>query len=219
MKSEALPPIGHVLGADIWAYPDEAWEAPNYLISVDPGQGKVSESTAIVWRVNPYESEDRRLVQHVATLKGLYDPQTFAPMVMELGYYYRTAKIAPERNGHGMAFTAAITDYPNLYYQTDVVNGISTKVIGWATTGAARVGSRGTKTYMMDELKHLLSDMELRDSSVISQIMQVRRGDGGKLVFLGPDDLHDAAAIMAATRPSAMYSGKKGFVGTKGWRN
>jgi hypothetical protein len=197
MTTEISPSTGYAHHAQIWDMPDEDWESPNYLISVDPGQGKVTESTALVWRINPLESEKRRAIEHVATLRGMYDPQTFAPMVETLGYFYKTAKIAPERNGHGMAFCSEVKNYPNLYRQTDIVGGIETKVIGWATTGAARVGSRGTKTYMMDELNHNLPFITLRDGDV---------------------DLHDAAAIMAATRPSAMFSGKRGFIGTKGWK-
>ena len=203
----------------IWEQPDTEWDNPNYLIAVDPGQGKVSKSVATVWRINITATEERPLVQHVATLSGLYDPQTFAPMVEKLARYYFTAKIAPERNGHGMAFCGAVALYPNLYRQTDVVNGFQTKVIGWSTTGAARLGSRGTKTYMMDELNHLLPDIECHDEDILVELTQVRIAGDGKFEFVGKgDDFHDSAAIMAATRSSVRGAEGRGFAGTKGWR-
>jgi len=201
--------------AQIWREPDdEDFEIPNFLISVDPGQGKFTQSVATVWYINPKENN----VTHCATLAGLYDPETFAPMVKTLGKFYKNAKIAAERNGHGMAFTAKITDYPNLYRQTDIINNKRTKVIGWKTTGAPKIGSNGTKTYMLDELSHLLPNMECNDINIINQLGYVHIGANNTIEFSGPDDYHDSTAIMAATRHQATGHIQRGFVGTKGWR-
>ena len=199
--------------AEIWNAPDDEWDRPNYFISVDPGQGKHTQSVALVWRIN-----DDGSIRHEASISGLYDSVTFAPMVMELGYYYKTAKIASERNGHGQAFTAEIKNYPNLYMQSDVVSGIETKVIGWATTGAPRLDGRGTKTYMLDELSFLLSDLECHDVNIIDQLAKVRVGADKKIIMPKYDDFHDAAAIMAATRHSAQGVVQSGLAFTKGWR-
>jgi hypothetical protein len=199
--------------AKIWFEPDSDGN-PVYLISVDPGQGKITQSVATVWEIGFDGS-----TKHMATLSGLYDPQTFGPMVEELGKFYLTARKAAERNGHGMAFCGAVSEYPNLYRQSDIISNIPTKVIGWATTGAARVDGKGTKSYMMSELNHCLGDMECHDEDIIRQIRQVRVGPDRRLVFLSSDDFHDSAAIMAATKSTVMFSNQGGFVGSKGWTN
>lgn len=199
----------------IWRTPDDAefTEFPNFVISVDPGQGKVTKSAATVWYIT---LEGTPI--HCATLAGLYDPITFKPMVEELGYYYKTAKIVAERNGHGMAFCSEIKHYPNLYRQTDVQSGISSKVIGWATTGAARIDGGGTKPFMLDQLNYILGELECHDIDIINELGYVRIGPQNKIEFSGPDDLHDTVAIMAATRPTAMGHSNSGFIGAKGWQ-
>jgi hypothetical protein len=200
--------------AKIWRKPDdpEFTEFPNFVIAVDPGQGKVTKSAATVW----YITRESKPI-HCATLAGLYDPITFKPMVEELGYYYKTAKIVSERNGHGMAFCSEIKNYPNLYRQTDVQSGISSKVIGWATTGAAKIDGGGTKPFMLDQLNFILGELECRDIDIINELGYVRIGAQNRIEFSGPDDLHDTVAIMAATRPTAMGHSNSGFIGAKGW--
>ena len=200
--------------AKIWRNPNDTEfdDYPNFVISVDPGQGKITKSAALVWYIT---SEGKPI--HCATLAGLWDPITFAPMVMDLAKYFRGAKIIPERNGHGMAFCSEIKNYNNLYRQTDIISGISTKVIGWATTGAARIDGGGTKPFMLDQLNHILSDMICLDIDVINEFSYVRIAGQNKIEFSGPDDLHDAAAIMAATRTTAMGHSDTGFMGAKGW--
>lgn len=213
MRSSISPFLCMWKHAEIWNEPDPDWETQNYVISVDPGQGKHTRSVALVWRLELDGS-----VRHEASLSGLYDSVTFAPMVKELGYYYGTAKIIPERNGHGLAFTAQITDYPNLFTQADIVSGKPSRVIGWETTGAARLDGKGTKTYMLDQLSHLLPDMECRDINVIDQLARVRVGADKKITMPKFDDFHDAAAIMAATQHASIGMGSSGLAFTKGWR-
>ena len=208
------------IGGDVkvWERPDDDVENPIYFIAVDPGQGKITTSVATVWQLIR-QTDGSYLKRHCATMSGLYDPQTFAPMVIELGYYYKTARIAAERNGHGLAFCAELSNYPNVYRQTDVVSGRETSVIGWATTGAARIDNRGTKMYMMSELNHMLWEMECHDIDIIRQIANVRVGADKKLVFLGNgDDFHDSAAIFAATAPTAMAYEGIGLVSSRGKR-
>ena len=203
--------------AEIWEDPDWEDERPKYIVAVDPGQGLITHSVALVYRLYLDEYGNVRY-KHCASLSGLYDPQTFAPMVIELATYYRMAMIASESNGHGMAFCALIGDYPNLYYRTDVVSGVESQVIGWKTTGAPRLGSNGTKTYMMSELNHLLDYMECNDVNVIRQISNVRIGAERKLIIMGADDFHDAAAIFAATVPTASFDTGSGLAfGKKLW--
>lgn len=220
LRAGVTPPIDRVTltnshaRVNIWERPDDTWEAPNYLISVDPGQGKVTESVAAVWKMlDPWKAaeEQVRPIQHVATLSGLYEPDVFAPMVMELGRWYKLAKIAAERNGHGMAFTSRIRTYPNVYRQRDVVNNVPTKVIGWKTTGAAKIGSGGSKMYAMDELNACLPDMECADVDIVSQISATRIDPADNIIWVGKaNDFHDAAMLMGATRSSARGQGARG---------
>jgi len=202
-------------GVRIWFPPDETPdEHPVYSISVDPGQGKYTRSVALVWR---HDLEDFSRVRLEASLSGLYDSTAFAPMVKRLGYYYQAAKIIPECNGHGLSFVAQITDYPNLYWRTDVVSNIQTRVVGWKTTGAARVGGSGTKIYALTELQSLLPLIEMYDIDVIREMRQVKYA-GDNIVFLGNDDFHDAAMIMAATRNTMGGNVPHGYQGTSGWK-
>ena len=204
------------LHAEIWREPDyEDFAYPNFIVSVDPGQGKITQSVATVWYIHP---EDGSAI-HCATMMGLYDPQTFAPMVMELANFYLGAKIVAERNGHGMAFCLEVKGYHNLYRQTEIVSLKRTKVIGWKTTGQPKIGSNGTKTYMLDELSHLLPKLICNDINIINQLSYVNVGPNNVIQFSGPDDIHDSVAIMAATRHTASGHVEKGFVGTKGWKN
>ena len=203
----------------IWSQPTNEETYPTYWVSVDPGQGLNSLSVALVFQIKISENGvvSRK---HCATLAGKYDPQTFAPMVMELAKYYKTAKIASERNGHGLAFCAEIKDYPNLYRQRDIVSGVSSRVIGWKTTGAAREGSNGTKTAMMSMLNDMLNELEIYDINVIRQLANVRIGAEGKYIFIGGDDYHDAAAIFAGASANSGPRTNRGFAFAKNaWKN
>jgi hypothetical protein len=213
MRQSCYPAPDSFRNAQIWYKPIDSNEHPLYTIAVDPGQGKVTRSVATVWR---HDLENFEVVQHVATLSGYYEPVSFAAMVMELGEYYHHARIDPEANGHGMSFCSEIRDYGNVYYRTDVISGISTKAIGWYTSGAARINGRGTKPYMMTELQSDLPNMECHDINIIGDLMQVRLA-GDVVKFLTSADFHDSAAIMSACRGGLIHSGQRGFIGTSGW--
>jgi len=202
-------------GVKIWFPPDDTPdEHPVYSITVDPGQGKYTRSVAKVWR---HDLDDFSRVRQEASLSGLYNPTVFAPMVKRLGYYYQTAKIIPEANGHGMSFCAQIMDYPNLYWKTKIISGIQTREMGWMTTGASRVGGNGTKIYALTELQSLLPLIETYDIDLIRELRQVKYA-GDNIVFLGSDDHHDAAMIMAATRSTMGSNVPHGYQGNSGWK-
>jgi hypothetical protein len=207
--------------AEVWNTPvdrdsiEEESQHPIYVISVDPGQGKGTRSVALVWRL---DLEEHRKIRHEATLSGFYDPVAFAGLVTELGKYYYDARIIPEANGHGLSFCSEIKHYPNLYYRTDIISGIQGKHIGWMTTGSTRLNATGTKMFMLTELQTLLPIIEMHDINLIRELMQVRY-TGDKVVFMGSDDYHDSAAIMAATRgPNVNQRGMK-VVGQTGWKD
>ena len=211
LRAQCFPSPYSLMNARVWYQPEEQ---ASYVISIDPGQGKNTRSVALVWRL---DLENYQKIRHEATLAGYYDPITFAPMVAKLGEYYHWAKLIPEANGHGMAFCAEVKNYPNLYYRTGIVSGISTKEIGWLTTGATRVGASGTKMYMITELQSLLGIIDTQDVNLINELAQVRYA-GNQVKFMGADDYHDAAAIMAACRHNSTGRRARGFLGRAGWK-
>jgi hypothetical protein len=196
-------------GAMIWYDRDVEENHPVYTISVDPGQGKNTSSEAIVWR---HDLEEFRIVREEARLSGFYTPTQFAPMVMRLGEYYYGAQIVSENNGHGMAFCAEVKGYGNLYYSTGIVSGVVTKEIGWKSTGAVRIGATGTKMYALTALQQLLPQIVTHDEGLIRQLRQVR-WKGEQVEFLGMDDIHDCAMIMAVTRTNYGRTDLRGFRG------
>mgnify|MGYP001571892862 CR=1 FL=1 len=213
LRSGCYPADEHITHAEIWFPPAHPEDNPVYVVSVDPGMGKVTRSVALVWRV---DLDNYGRIRHEATLAGKYDPDTFAPMVMALARLYHTAKIVPEANGHGLSFCTGVKDYENLYYRTAVISEVVSKQIGWLTTGPARIGSNGTKMFMLTELLSILPIIETHDINLVSELLQVKYA-GTSIKFLSSDDYHDAAAIMAATRHSYRTSGTVGYVGRTGW--
>jgi hypothetical protein len=208
--ADCRDPNTYFKAAKIWYEPDFGdGKLPVYFISVDPGQGKITRSVATVWRL---DLDDFGTIRHEASLSGFFPPETFAPMVMELGEYYGNAQIAAERNGHGAAFCGAISDYPSIFYQSDMISGEITKQIGWATTGASRIGAMGSKMYMMTQLQTLLPNIVTHDIDLVSELNQVKYS-GNNIVFLGSDDFHDSAAIMAATRHTVSSEQPRGYIG------
>ena len=216
MLKGCYDPVGHSIdGAKIWYYPEEDEDVHAvYSITVDPGQGKHTRSVASVWR---HDLEEFTVVRHEATLSGMYDPTAFAPMVKRLAEYYQYAKIIPEFNGHGQSFCAQVAQYRNLYYRTDVVSGIQKKEIGWKTTGIPKIGGGGTKIYALTELQSMLPNLETHDMDLVRELRQVKYA-GDTVVFLGADDFHDTAMIMAATRSTLFVNPNRGFIGTSGWK-
>ncbi|KKK85077.1 hypothetical protein LCGC14_2776920, partial [marine sediment metagenome] len=88
---------GTSAGVDIW-YDKE--EGERYLLSIDPGKGKSSESVGQVWCFKDgYVKDDREVfpeMKHCATLAGWYDEWEMAMYCKELGRYYNEAVIVPE---------------------------------------------------------------------------------------------------------------------------
>ena len=188
----------HNLGADIW-YPPE--EGQSYLMSIDPGLGKKSESVATVW----YFREDE--YKHCATFSGFYAGKEMADKCFPVARYYNDATIA---NEDALDITSHLVDYPNLYYRTDPVTGAVGKDIGWQTNPA-------TKVFMCNELSRSLSKIVSHDIRIWSQCRNIREGKSrGRIIpiSVGADDYHDSAAIGIVCRNSIQV--ERGFVGAKG---
>lgn len=185
----------HKLFADIWY---DVEEGLKYLVAIDPGLGKTSESVATVWLF----SEDE--FKHCATLSGLYEDYVMAEKSMELARYYNTAIIAPEDS---LGIVSHLKDYPELYYRTDPVSGRVGKDIGWQTT-------KSTKPYMCNELSRCLPKITTHDIRIVSQMRNIR-DIGGRPMSIGADDYHDSAAVGIVCRQAMPI--ERGLVGVSGW--
>lgn len=124
------------------------WEPPHpaksYLISADSSEGLLEKWTpqsdldggqkskhdaaaAMVW--------DRATGKHVATLWGMFRPGDLAALCAQLGVWYNTAEIAPERNNHGHAVLQALESehkYRRIYRSPGDGR------LGWQTSAVSR---------------------------------------------------------------------------------
>jgi len=183
---ECTPPPHRVLRADIWELPEDG---VTYLMSIDPGKGKISESVAHIWRFFPAADDKPQEFRHCATLAGYYDEAEMAELCMELGHYYNEAVAAPECN---LDIVSHMNNYPEWYYMTDPVTGKVTGQKGWVMSGA-------TKPYMLTELNRHLDQITCYDRRFWSQLRNIRRYKD-TIVSIGADDHHDAGAIAVVCR-------------------
>ena len=199
LAKDCYPPTSSFMGADIW-YPPE--EGQRYLMAIDPGLGKQSESVATVWLFT------QEAFKHCATFSGLYAGKEMADKCIPVARYYNEATIA---NEDALDITSHLVGYPNLYYRTDPVTGMVSKNIGWQTNGS-------TKVYMCNELLRALPLITTHDIRFVSQCRNIREGKSrGRVipVSVGADDYHDSGAIAVVCRDSVQI--ERGFVGAKGW--
>lgn len=161
-----------------------------YVMGVDPGQGKITESAVTVFRIYP-----NRGPQHCATLSGIIDPLEFYRPVIDLAEWYNKAFIIPEANSHGIGLVIQLLDYPNMYWREDIVAGKTKMVRGWLTTPR-------TKPFMMQMLNRFLMNMETYDAKFLRQCRGFKHRVDGRVIATGLDDVHDAAALAAISTTS-----------------
>ena len=199
LAKDCFPAQFYNLGAEIWHPPEEG---KSYLLAIDPGLGKKSESVATVWVF----TEDE--FKHCATFSGFYAGKEMADKCIPIARYYNDATIA---NEDSLDITSHLVGYPNLYYRTNPVTGIVGKDIGWQT-------NTSTKVFMCNELSRSLPKIVCHDIRIVSQMRNIREGKSrGRLVpvSVGADDYHDSAAIAIVCRGTIQI--ERGFVGVKGW--
>lgn len=200
--------------AEVWFPPEEG---VSYIMGVDPGQGKVSQSVATVWRLlivdksQEGKSDVEIRVRHEATLSGLIEPDLMGYKCKELGRYYNTAMIIPEANSHGLALVAAIKDYPSLYFRRNIISGQASSDIGWLTTS-------NTKPFMMQQLQSRLKTIETHDAELVRQIASFREVGLNKVVTQGADDYHDSACLAMVGLVTFNTNRRRGFIEHSGWR-
>lgn len=199
LAKDCYPAEVYHLGADVW-YPPE--EGHKYLMSIDPGLGKQSDSVATVWEFTELE------YKHCATFAGKYAGKEMADKCFPIARWYNNARIT---NEDALDITSHLVPYGNLYYRTDPITGIQSKNIGWLTTPL-------TKVYMCNEFSRSLPLLKIHDIRIISQCRNIREGKSrGRLIpiSVGEDDFHDSAIIAIVCRDSVSF--EAGFVGAKGW--
>jgi len=198
---------GAVLTAtlDIW---HDVEEGKSYVLPIDPGKGKTSESVGQVWNfIEGYRRDDGTevppVMQHCATLAGFYDEWEMAELMKEVGHYYNTGVICPEDN---LDIVSHLRDYSDLYWREDVRTGRGVRAIGWQT-------NLSTKPYMITELNRHLEDIDCQDVRFWSQCKNIRRNRMVKsgILVVGADDHHDAGAIAIVCRDAQSIA--RGFVG------
>jgi len=195
----------HNLFADIW-YPPE--EELKYLVAMDAGEGKVSESVATAWHFTEATDESPAIFKHCATMSGFWEQDEFADKAKDFARFYNTALVAPEAS---LGIVTHLKDYPELYYRTDPVSGVIGRDIGWRTDPK-------TKPYMITEMNRHLANILTHDIRIISQCRNIRWVQGARgmrALSLGSDDYHDSAAIAMVCRTSLPM--ERGLVGVAGW--
>ena len=194
------------------------WFAPEprgyYVMGIDPGMGKQTETACSVWRIYPPPSGDEpmRGPQKVARLSGLTDAAAMKDEIVELAKWYNWALINPEANGHGAGLIRELKNYPNLYWREDIVSGVKSMVIGWLTTSR-------TKPFMMQTIKRAMVNMECYDPESVRQYRGFRDLGMGKYIATTMDDVHDSDGL-ALVAASNLQPGKhRGFKGGSGHTN
>jgi len=194
---------------------EEPIEGQGYVLSIDPGKGKISEAVGHVWRFQEsfYGKDDGGqdkwipgVYTHCATISGWYDEWEMAKYCMDLGIKYNMAAIVPEDN---LDLVSHLRGYPCLYYREELRDNTPTQVAGWQMTSA-------TKAYMITEINRHLDEIECHDQRFWSQCRNVRRDRTVKtgIKIVGSDDHYDAGGIAIACRSAQPV--QRGYVGSTG---
>ena len=195
-------PVSSWEGAQIW---EDPIEGASYVMGVDPGQARQTESVAWVVR------DDKELGPvGVAMLGGFIEPDSMGSRTIPLARRYNGAKIIPEVNSHGIAYLDSIKHiYSNIYVRRDIERGTSIQRLGW-------ISSSRTKPFMMDRINQTLKKCQIPDAETVRQIRGFRSLGMGKYETRLPDDRHDAwgLALMGLTIGNI---GGRGFKGTSGY--
>jgi len=181
----------------IWFPPEEGHI---YVLGADPTVGRVKKAAATVW--------DLRGLKLCARLSGMYEPPVFAEKIAQLGRYYNNALLVVESNNPGVAVLSYLADYPNLYYQRDLITGRVTNKLGWTTTSQS-------KSYMIQNFKQLLPQLTIPDIELIKEARNFRYS-GLNIETIGEDDIMMSAMLALAARDAA--PSRPALVGVTGWQ-
>jgi hypothetical protein len=185
---------------------EEAQEKTFYLVSADPAsgankKGDLDYCSASVWAFHQF-----RPLEQVAHLYGQWEPNQFAHLIAELGYYYYNAMVVVLSMNHGTAVNTTLENeiaYPQnrgngwggLYYHdpTDLnqkmqqVEGKSRQA-GWPETP----GMSGGKAFAVGQAQQYITEEEVIFNSpiTVTQCFQYVHLPGGNM---GSEAGHDDA--------------------------
>jgi len=189
-------------GLMIWFQPEPGGV---YVMGIDPGQGRTTESVVHIWRA------DLDHPRHEARLATFDEPDAFAPKCEDIGRYYGNALAIPEANAHGLGLIARMRiRYPRMYYRRDIIRGQTSMQYGWLTTPS-------TKPFMMQTMSVALANMETHDAEFVRQMRGFKDVGMGKVVSITSDDHHDAGALSQVGMIGMSVGQANGFQGTSGW--
>lgn len=184
---------------DVWFPPEDGkW----CLVSIDPGLGKVSRSAISVVTFD----EDGNPI-HCARAAGWWLPEYTYQQAEAIATYYNHATMAWERNLQG--FSEMAKDYPDVYYEQDIISGAVSDQRGWLTTPKK-------KEYMFHTMVRYLPRITSYDTEFWGECQNIRYA-GNKMNIVGLDDIHDSMAIALVCKDAVQPTGKTGLVGTSGF--
>lgn len=196
-------------GLNVWYRPERIEEGvpvKQYLVIIDPGQEKITQSSIGVMTFEK-DGLGNTIPIWCARDAGWYSPEVTWEKAVKISDYYHRAEIVWEANAHGLAISVLGKNRRPIYFRKDIVNEKPTMVPGWLTTPS-------TKPYMMQQVTKALPGLVCHDIELVRQIRNFRE-EGGKLVIVGLDDIHDTLAIgLAVHNPNPT---KRGYQGRTGW--
>lgn len=160
-------------------------EGVHYYIGADIATGRSRDYSAF--------SIMDRWGEEVACFKGRMPVDQFADVLIEMGYKYNNALIAPETNDIGLAVTSRLQTerYPNLYYSTSILKkkglrgkkgkGVETQQVpGWLTTSKSR-------PVMIDQLEEDIrnEEVEIKDPWFVQEAYTFIYDETNRPVALG----------------------------------
>jgi hypothetical protein len=145
-----------------------------YTIGADVGMG-VRDGDFSVAQV--LDSSRRQ----VAVWRGLIHPDAFADILQALGFYYNTARIAPENNNHGILTAVRLgrdLAYPNVYTEVGEgkLNDQQTISIGFRTNVK-------TKPLIIDRLRASCreQEIEINDKATLREMLSYVVNESGQM--------------------------------------
>jgi len=144
----------------VWELPEEGWENA-YSISADVAEGLEQgdwDSASVRKR---FVNHDEDVPLTVCTLHTHIKPFEFAEELAKLGYWYKKAWIAPERQGNsgGVVINELLKIYTRIYHKEVITKGYpqSTDKIGFDTS------NRHMKGMIIGELSKQIVEGTFRD--------------------------------------------------------
>ena len=190
-------------GLSIWGEEPKAGEV--YTIGIDSSEGIRGGDYSCAQVV---ANSDCR---QAAMYHGLYDPNEWGRLTVQLGRHFNDAMLAYEVGASTHGTTAALCalnlGYPNLYRRRilDAVEKKWTNRLGWET-------KERTKRQLLDRIRYALAQgTVIADAETVRELLGGRVVEGGvggnKIEFAGHDDRVIALGIALVVRDDTWSEG------------